>query len=56
MSVKSVLHRGWQRFLEALQPDDRQRLLKLLGEEYLEEAQDVIQFTQHARRMYYPTG
>lgn len=54
MSLKRVLHEGWQRFLEALQPDDRQKLVELLGEEYLEEAQGAAQFTQHAQRMYYP--
>jgi bacterioferritin len=54
MSVKSALHKGWQHFLEALQPDDRHKLVELLSEEYREEAQDVSQFTQHAQRMYYP--
>jgi len=54
MSLKSALHQGWQRFLEALRPNDRRRLIELLSEEYCEEAQDVAQFTQHAQRMYYP--
>jgi bacterioferritin len=54
MSLKNALHQGWQRFLEALRPNDRRRLIELLSEEYCEEAQDVAQFTQHAQRMYYP--
>ena len=54
MSLKSALHEGWRRFLEALQPDDRRQLLEVLREEYLEETQDATQFTQHAQRMYYP--
>jgi len=54
MSLKSALHKGWQHFLETLQPDDRRKLVELLCEEYLEEARDVTQFTQHAQRMHYP--
>ena len=49
-----ALAAGWRQFLEALHPDDRQTLLRVLREEYLEEAHDVVQFTQHAPRMPYP--
>ncbi len=54
MSFTSTLHEGWQHFLEALHPDDQQKLVEMLREEYVEEAQDVVQFTRHAQRMYYP--
>ncbi|MBI3303192.1 MAG: ferritin-like domain-containing protein [Deltaproteobacteria bacterium] len=54
MSLTSTLHEGWRHFLEALHPDDRQKLVEMLREEYIEEAQDVVQFTRHAQRMYYP--
>lgn len=54
MSVKSALQHGWQHFLETLQPDERNILLDILREEYIEEAQDVEQFSQHASRMRYP--
>jgi rubrerythrin len=54
MSLISTLHEGWRHFLEALHPDDRQKLVEMLREEYIEEAQDVVQFTRHAQRMYYP--
>ena len=54
MSLISALHAGWRHFLEALHPDDRQKLVEMLREEYSEEAQDTVQFTRHAQRMYYP--
>jgi rubrerythrin len=37
-----------------LQPDHRQRLLEVLRDEYVDEAKDVVQFEEHARRMTYP--
>jgi rubrerythrin len=54
MSLTRTLHEGWRHFLEALHPDDRQKLVEMLREEYIEEAQDAVQFTRHAQRMYYP--
>ncbi len=54
MSLVSTLYEGWQHFLASLHPDDRQKLVEMLREEYVEEAQDVEQFTKHAQRMYYP--
>ena len=52
--LKRALHEGWQHFFEALHPDHHQQLLEMLRDAYLEEAQDVAQFTQHAERMHYP--
>jgi rubrerythrin len=52
--LKKALREGWQQFFEALHPDHRQKLREILRDAYLEEAQDVAQFTQHAQRMHYP--
>ena len=52
--LKRALHEGWRQFFDALHPDDHQRLLEMLRAAYLEEVQDVVQFTQHAERMHYP--
>jgi hypothetical protein len=38
MSLTRTLHEGWRHFLEALHPDDRQKLVEMLREEYIEEA------------------
>jgi rubrerythrin len=54
MSLADVLHKGWQQFLESLHPDHRTKLVEMLRDEYVDEAQDVAQFTRHAQRMYYP--
>jgi len=52
--LEDALYEGWRNFLKALEADDRQKLLEMLREEYLEEAQDVTQFTQHVTSMPYP--
>src|SRR6266511_6013292 len=52
--LKKALHEGWQHFFDALHPDHHDKLLEMLRDAYLEEAQDVAQFTQHAERMHYP--
>jgi rubrerythrin len=52
--LKKAVREGWQQFFDALHPDHRQKLLGMLRDAYLEEAQDVAQFAQHAERMYYP--
>jgi len=52
--IARALHEGWRHFLEGLHGDDRQKLLKILRDEYVDEAQDAAQFTQHAGRMSYP--
>jgi rubrerythrin len=54
MSIVSTLQTGWQKLRGAQQPDERQQLVQMLRDAYLEEARDVIQFTNHAKRMYYP--
>src|SRR6266511_5597360 len=52
--LKKALHEGWQHFSDARHPDHHQKLLEILRDAYLEEAQDVTQFTQHVERMHYP--
>jgi rubrerythrin len=52
--LKKAIREGWQQFFDALQPNEHQLLLKTLRDAYLEEVQDVAQFTQHAERMHYP--
>ena len=52
--LKKALREGWRHFFNALHPDDHQKLLEMLRDAYLEEAQDVAQFIQDAERMYYP--
>ncbi|HKA56404.1 MAG TPA: ferritin-like domain-containing protein [Candidatus Binatia bacterium] len=54
MSLTQKAHTDWRQFLEALTPDDRQRLLAWMRDEYREEARDATQFTRHAEQMYYP--
>ena len=52
--LKKALHEGWQHFFDALHPGHHQKLRDMLRDAYLEEAQDVAQFAQHAERMHYP--
>jgi rubrerythrin len=52
--LKRALREGWHQFFDALHPNHHQKLLEMLRDVYLEEAQDVTQFTQHAERMHYP--
>jgi rubrerythrin len=52
-SLKEALYEGWHYFFKALEADNRQQLLKVLREEYIEEAQDVAQFSQHVTSMPY---
>jgi rubrerythrin len=52
--LKRALQGGWQPFFDALLPDDRQRLVEMLRAAYLEEVEDLAQFTQHIDRMPYP--
>ena len=54
MKLTRLLSRGWRRLLDALRSDDRQRLIEFLRKEYLNEARDVVQFREHAKRMTYP--
>src|SRR5262245_11643915 len=46
--LKKALREGWKQFFDALHPDHHQKLLEILRNAYLEEAQDVTQLTQHA--------
>lgn len=54
MDLTEILSAGWRRFFDALRSDERQRLIEFLREEYVDEAKDVAQFEEHARRMTYP--
>lgn len=54
MSHRNLLRKSWQRLQDTWQPDDRKILLEILVQEYIEEAQHVSQFAEHARQMYYP--
>jgi len=54
MSIPHSARTRWSQFLDALTPNDRQKLLAWLQDEYRDEAQDVVQLAQHAERMYYP--
>ena len=54
MSVRNLLNKSWQCLQDTWQPDDRKKLLEILVQEYIEEAQHVSQFAEHARQMYYP--
>ena len=54
MSVRNLLNKSWQRLQDTWHLDDRKKLLEILVQEYIEEAQHVSQFTEHARQMYYP--
>ena len=54
MAFIEMLSTGWRQFLTALHPDSRQRLVEVLRDKYLDEAKDVVQFEDHARRMTYP--
>ncbi len=51
MFLISTFHEGWRHVLETFHPDDRQKLVEMLHEEYSEEAQDAAQFARHAQRM-----
>lgn len=54
MSLTQKVRMGWRQFLQALTPNDRQKLLAWIHDEYQEEAEKAAQFTQHAEQMYYP--
>lgn len=54
MSITQTMKETWQYFLEALQPNDRQKLIEVLRADYEEQAQAAAQLTHHAYQMYYP--
>lgn len=54
MAPTEYLASGWRRFLDALQSDERRRLVDFLRDEYIDEVKDAAQFEEHARRMVYP--
>lgn len=54
MALKDRLAAGWRWCREFLFPDDRPRLVEMLCQAYVDEAKDVVQLTEHARRMAYP--
>jgi rubrerythrin len=54
MALTKLFTKGWRRLLDAIQPDERKRLIEFLRQEYVSEARDVAQFREHAKRMTYP--
>jgi rubrerythrin len=54
MSLRKLFRAAWPRFRNTDQPDNRQHVLESLQQQYIDEAKDVRQFTEHARRMAYP--
>ncbi len=54
MSFRSVLEKNWRRLVKSLGHDERQKLLEILCQEYIEETQNLLQFLRHAARMRYP--
>lgn len=54
MSIRDILCEKWRNVLDALWSDDQRRLLEILREEYVDEAQMVTELRQHAQRMHYP--
>jgi hypothetical protein len=54
MSFRSVLEKNWRRLVKSLRHDERQKLLEILCQEYIEETQNLLQFLRHAARMRYP--
>lgn len=54
MALKGILSTGWRWLLESVLPDDRPGLVEMLCWAYVDEAKDVMQLTEHARRMAYP--
>lgn len=54
MTLRSLLHKSWQSLQYTWCPDDRKKLLEILGQRYIEETQHVSQFAEHARQMYFP--
>jgi rubrerythrin len=53
MALADWLKKRWHGLRNASHQDDRQKLLELLCEAYLDEIKDIANFTWHAERMYY---
>ena len=55
MAFAAILSAPWRPFRDMLWSDQRRRLIEVLRDEYVDEAKDVAQFQEHARRMTYPS-
>ncbi len=55
MTLTAVFFAGWRRFYATLRRDDRQHLIDVLRDEYVDAVKDVAQFREHALRMTYPS-
>jgi rubrerythrin len=54
MALIDWFRKQWHGLHSTVHKEDRQKLLELLREAYLDESKDVANFTLHAERMYYP--
>lgn len=54
MALIDWFRKQWHELRGTVHKEDRQKLLELLREAYLEESKDVANFTLHAEQMYYP--
>ena len=54
MPFRKFFHKSWRSLRKVLYPDNRQKLLEILGQEYVEKAQNAIKFTEYAATMTYP--
>lgn len=55
MAFAAILSALCRQFRDMLWPDQRRHLIEVLRDEYGDEAKDVAQFQEHARRMTYPS-
>ncbi len=53
MCFRDFFHKSCRSLRKILYPDNRQKLLELLRQEYVEKAQNVIKFTEYAANMTY---
>jgi rubrerythrin len=54
MPFRKFFHKSWRSLRQVLYPDNRQKLLEILRQEYVEKAQNAIKFTEYAANMTYP--
>lgn len=52
--LTDALYEGWHQLFKALAAEDRQQLPEVLPGEYIDEAQDMAQFTERVKSMPYP--
>jgi rubrerythrin len=54
MVLADWLKKRWYGLRNASHQEDRQKLLELLRDAYLDEIKDIASFSWHAEQMYYP--